>query len=190
MKDRLITLTLVFVSFSILLAAGLAQAAPKKRKGMQFASSSFQDGGSIPAKFTCKGDNVSPELKWNKPPAGTKYFAVLCEDPDAPMKTWIHWVIYDIPAKMDRLDNTFQLLEGFPRAEKMTNGILQGINDFGRIGWDGPCPPSGIHRYYFKLYALDAPTGLKAGANKEQLLRAIKGHVLSETQIMGTFQIK
>jgi Raf kinase inhibitor-like YbhB/YbcL family protein len=184
------TFVTLILAMVILSAYGTVPAASKQRKGMQFASASFQDGGALPAKHGCKGVNASPDLKWNKPPANAKCFAVVCEDPDAPMKTWVHWVIYDIPAKMDRLDNTFQLLENFPRVEKMTNGIQQGINDFGRIGWDGPCPPSGIHRYYFKLFALDAPTGLKAGANKEQLLKAIKGHVLSETQIMGTFQIQ
>jgi Raf kinase inhibitor-like YbhB/YbcL family protein len=127
-------------------------------------------------------------LSWKGAPPKTKSFALLCEDPDAPLKTWVHWVIYNIPAKPKEIGgNIYELLENFPRDEKTTEGITQGVNDSNKIGYDGPCPPSGVHRYYFKLYALDSVLNLPAGAGKEQLLRAMKKHELGFTQIMGLF---
>lgn len=160
---------------------------PKAKSKLRMKSTSFQDGHMIPDKYTCKGENISPELSWKAPPAGTKFFILICEDPDASQRSWVHWVIYDIPAKMDSLNNVFELLEGFPRQEKTTTGIYQGLNDFNRIGYDGPCPPSGIHQYFFKLYALDAPVKLPAGAFKSQVLKAMENHILAQTQIMGLY---
>src|SRR6185295_508985 len=154
-----------------------AQAAPAKKKStLRLHSSSFQSGGMIPAKFTCQGGNLSPELSWKGAPAATKSFAIYCEDPDAPTQTWVHWVIYNIPAKAtDVTTNIHELLEGFPRDEKVPGGILQGSNDFKKIGYDGPCPPNGLHRYYFKIYALDSLLAAPAGLNKAQLLKAMQG---------------
>ncbi len=186
-RFRVTLVSLILILVLGVLSFSQAWSAPKKRTGMQFSSDSFQDGGMIPVKYTCQGENLSPELHWKGAPAATKFFAIVCDDPDAPTQTWVHWVIYDIPAKMDNLNNVFQLLEAFPKVEKTGPGILQGLNDFTKIGYDGPCPPSGIHRYYFHLYALSAPTGLKAGASKAQLLNAIQGHILSKTQIMGVY---
>ena len=163
-----------------------------KKPLLHLQSSSFKDGGVIPDKFTCKGKDISPELNWRNAPANTKCFALVIEDPDAPLKTWVHWVIYNIPVKVSGLTGSpmgqvHELLEGFPRDEKTTEGILQGVNDFKKIGYDGPCPPNGMHRYYFKLYALDAMVLAPAGISEDQLLKVTKGHVLAWTQIMGLY---
>ena len=139
--------------------------------------------GTIPKKFTCDGPDTSPPLKWTEPPKGTKSFAVIVDDPDAPSGTWVHWVLYDVPAE------TSELSEGVRKDRQLPNGALQGRNDFGKIGYNGPCPPrGGPHRYFFKLYALDARTNLKAGASKSEVERAMKGHILAQTEIVGRFQ--
>ncbi|HEY5037680.1 MAG TPA: YbhB/YbcL family Raf kinase inhibitor-like protein [bacterium] len=181
-KIGICVLTLVLV-----LIAGMVHAAPKKKSMLRMQSGSFKDGGMIPGKYACDGQNSSPELSWKGAPPQTKSFAVICDDPDAPSQTWVHWVIYNIPTNTVIATNTFELLEAFPKDEKTTQGILQGVNDFKRIGYDGPCPPSGIHRYYFKLYALDSFLSLPAGESKDQLLKAMKGHLLGWTQIMGLY---
>jgi Raf kinase inhibitor-like YbhB/YbcL family protein len=177
------------------LAAGLVLAqsptsqAPKSKKArLHLQSDSFKDGGMIPVKYTCAGDNVSPELNWKDAPPKTKFFALIVDDPDAPTQTWVHWVVFNIPAKkLDFTNDKYELVEGFPRDEKTREGIMQGMNDFKKIGYDGPCPPSGTHRYYFKLYALDGPVNLPAGISKYQLLKAIGKHTLAWTQIMGLY---
>jgi Raf kinase inhibitor-like YbhB/YbcL family protein len=174
----LVLLTFLFVSFGI--AESGAQV--KGGKDMQIKSSAFKSGARIPAKYTCDGVDVSPPLEWGKLPAGTKYLALICDDPDAPMGTWVHWVIYDIPA------NITSLPEKLPPLKEVANGARQGMNDFRAIGYGGPCPPSGEHRYFFKLYALDGPTGLKPGATKAQLLAAMKGHILAEAELMGKYK--
>lgn len=150
-----------------------------------FGSGSFgADGESIPSRFTCDGEDVSPEFNWTNSPEGTSSFALICDDPDAPAGTWVHWVIYDIP------DTIRSLPEAVPDAPQLKYGT-QGRNDFGNIGYGGPCPPRGKpHRYFFKLYALDEPTGLKPGATKNELINAMKGHVLHETSIMATYKRK
>ena len=166
-----------------------SQAAGSKKNHLHLESNSFKDGGMIPAKYTCSGANISPELHWKNAPSKTKFFALIVDDPDAPSQTWVHWVIFNIPAK--KLDlttgDTYELVEGFPRDEKTREGILQGANDFQKIGYDGPCPPNGTHRYYFKLYALDSAVNLPAGISKDQLLKAIAKHTLAWTQIMGLY---
>ncbi len=150
--------------------------------GINIESSSFQEGGMIPSKYTCDGADVSPALSWSNIPDGTKSIAIISDDPDAPMGTWVHWVLYDLP-----LDIT-NLPENTPDEKTLNNGAKQGTNDFGRIGYGGPCPPGGTHRYYFKIYALDATLELKPGATKSQLLSAMKGRVLSEGQLMGKYK--
>ncbi len=150
---------------------------------MEIRSSAFGSGERIPVKYTCDGADFSPSLEWTAGPAGTKSFALICDDPDAPMGTWVHWVIYDIPAAAT------MLAEGITREKDLPGGGTQGINDFRRTGYGGPCPPGGrTHRYFFKLYALDAALGLKPGITKDQLLKAMKGHVLAEAQLMGTYK--
>ena len=150
---------------------------------MDLKSSAFQSGAEIPRKYTCDANDVSPSLSWDKAPAGTKAFALIADDPDAPVGTWVHWVIYDLPA------DTKELAEGIATSETLANEAKQGINDFRKVGYGGPCPPPGLpHRYFFKLYALDAPTNLKPRATKQQLLDAMKGHVLGEAELMGRYK--
>lgn len=150
-------------------------------KTMKLTSSAFSEGGMIPSQYTCDGKDISLPLSWSEVPDGTKSFALICDDPDAPMGTWVHWVIYNIP------DTVRQLPEAVPTTEKLNDGSLQGKNDFKRFGYGGPCPPGGTHRYFFKLYALDTRLDLKAGATKSQLLEAMKGHILAEAQLMGKY---
>lgn len=149
---------------------------------MEIKSSAFGSGEMIPAKYTCDGADFSPQLEWSGSPAGTRSFALICDDPDAPMRTWVHWVIYDIPP------SATMLAEGITREKDLPGGGTQGINDFRKIGYGGPCPPGGTHRYFFKLYALDAMLGLKPGITKDQLLTAMRGHILGEAQLMGTYK--
>jgi Raf kinase inhibitor-like YbhB/YbcL family protein len=183
--------TLILLVLALFMAGGVAaaehKAAKKKKSGLQIESDAFKDGQMIPEKYTCSGKNVSPELKWKGAPAKTKTFALICDDPDAPSQIWVHWVIYNIPVEKVLPGNAYELLENFPRDAKLTNGIQQGTNDSKKIGYDGPCPPSGIHRYYFKLYALDCVLDLPSGVMKSQLEKAMKGHVLAWTQMMGTY---
>ena len=147
------------------------------------SSPAFEQAKPIPKQYSCEGRDASPPLRWNDVPANAKALALICDDPDAPAGTWVHWVIYDIPAA------TSELREGVPPDENLSGGAYQGVNDFRKVGYGGPCPPPGKpHRYFFKLYALDAPTGLKPRARKDGVLKAIKGHVLAEAQIMGTYQ--
>jgi Raf kinase inhibitor-like YbhB/YbcL family protein len=128
------------------------------------------------------GEDLSPPLHWGVPPAATRSFVLIVDDPDAPVGTWVHWVIYDIPLDLRGLT------EGIPTKDHLPNGAMQGLNDFKRIGYGGPCPPPGKpHRYYFKLYALDAILKLKPRATKAHVSAACKGHVLAEAQLMGRF---
>ncbi len=150
---------------------------------IELTSPAFEEGGTIPSKFTCVGEDVSPHLEWADVPEGTKSLALICDDPDAPIGTWVHWVIYGIPA------GTMSLAEGVPADETVEGVALQGKNDFKRIGYGGPCPPPGKpHRYFFKLYALDTELDLKPGATKKDLEKAMKDHILARGQLMGTFQ--
>jgi len=155
-----------------------------KVKAIQISSPAFADGAAIPKKYTCEGEDVSPPLKWGPTPEGTKSFALISEDPDAPSGTWVHWVIYDIPGEVNELS------ENIAKSEVVLNGVKQGLNDFEKIGYGGPCPPAGkTHRYFFKIYALDSYVNLKSGALKEQLIKAIQSHILAEGQLIGTYRI-
>lgn len=151
-------------------------------KTMELTSSSFVHEGTIPSKHTCDGKNISPPLSWQGAPRETRSFALICDDPDAPMGTWVHWVFYDIPAEVTSLP------ENVARQQEITGLGKNGKNTSRRWGYDGPCPPSGTHRYYFKLYALDDNLNLKAGLTKEELLQVIKGHTLAEAQLMGRYK--
>jgi Raf kinase inhibitor-like YbhB/YbcL family protein len=144
---------------------------------LQLTSDAFANGQSIPSKYSCLGKNISPALTWNEPPTGASSFALIVDDPDAPMGTWVHWVIYNIPA------DTRSLPEGFSAQDP----ISVGKNSSNHLSYDGPCPPSGTHRYYFKLYALDPAFSLSPGATKDGLLKAMDGHVLAQGELMGTF---
>ena len=178
----------VAVLLALVLAPASGAATGKKKSTLRLDSKSFEAGKTIPDKYTCKGDNISPELHWKGASAKTKCFALIVEDPDAPMMNFTHWVIFNIPNKKgDPMTDTYELTENFPRTEETREGIVQGLNDFKKIGYDGPCPPSGTHRYYFQLYALDSLLPLKAGALKSQVKEAMKGHVLDQWQIMGLY---
>jgi Raf kinase inhibitor-like YbhB/YbcL family protein len=162
-------------------------AASSERKDLtmpfEIKSSAFGQNQAIPKKYTCDGSDISVPLTWIDPPQGTSSFAIIADDPDAPRGTWVHWVIYDVPA------TARDLSEGIAAREKLDNGSKQGKNDFGKIGYGGPCPPAGpAHRYHFKLYALDRMTGLSTGASKQQLLDAMKGHTLAQAELIGTYK--
>lgn len=148
----------------------------------ELTGSVFKEGELIPNKYTCEGSDLSPPLRWNNPPAGTRSFVLIVDDPDAPVGTWVHWVLYNIPIDVRGL------AEGLPALEALPNDALQGLNDFKRIGYGGPCPPPGSpHRYVFTLYALDRDLNLKLRATKTQVLDAMKGHVLGEAHLTGRF---
>ncbi len=149
---------------------------------MELKSQAFQPGGTIPARYTCDGPDVSPPLTWSDPPAGTKSFALVSDDPDAPGGTWVHWVIWNIPA------SARSLAENLPKKDSLPNGARQGTTDFRRIGYGGPCPPSGTHRYFFRLYALDTTLTLPATTTREDLERAMQGHVLAPAELMGKYR--
>ncbi len=153
---------------------------------MQITSTAFASHGSIPAKHTCEGPDVSPALAWVGAPAGTKSFALIVDDPDAPdpaapKMTWVHWVLYDLPASATGLPEAVA-------AKELQKGTLEGTNDWKRTGYGGPCPPIGRHRYFFKLYALDAVLPDVGKPTKAKLEGAMKGHVLAEALLMGTYQ--
>ena len=146
-------------------------------------SSVIEPGSAIARDYTCDGRDVSPPLRWENPPANTQSFALICDDPDAPMGTWTHWVIYNLPPAAR------ELAESFPPQERRPDGTLQGKNDFGRIGYGGPCPPRGKpHRYFFRLYALDAKLAAGPGLTRKALLKAMEGHILAQGQVMGRYK--
>jgi len=151
---------------------------------IKITSSAFAEGGMIPSKYTCDGADVSPPLQWDAVPEGTKSIALISDDPDAPMGTWVHWVLFNLPAQ------TRELPENVPPDETLPNGAKQGITDFGRVGYGGPCPPSGTHRYFFKIYALDTELQIDTGAGKRGLLKAMEGHILGQGQLMGKYKRK
>lgn len=150
---------------------------------LTLTSSAFSEGQKIPDRFTCAGDDLSPALAWQGIPTGTKGLALIADDPDAPVGTWVHWVLFNIPAEKTSLP------EGLPPDGQLPDGSRQGTNDFKRLGYGGPCPPPGKpHRYFFKLYATDQRLDLPPGASKAQVLDAIRGHILAEAALMGRYR--
>ena len=169
--------------FALDLGSAFSAAETKGGASMELKSSAFQNGADIPVKYTCDGKDISPPLSWVNVPGGTKALALIADDPDAPVGTWVHWVIYDLPA------DAKELPEGIATTETLADGSKQGVNDFRKTGYGGPCPPPGTaHRYYFKLYALSAPTEVKPRATKQRLLQAIKSYTLGEAQLMGRYK--
>ena len=149
---------------------------------IELTSTAFADGTSVPTRFTCDGPDLSPPLRWTGMPEGALSLALICDDPDAPAGTWVHWVLYDLPA------DAGHLAEGVPTEHILPSGAKQGQNDFGRIGYGGPCPPRGMpHRYFFKLYALDGMLDLGPGATKQDVEAAMDGHILEHGRLMGTY---
>lgn len=186
---------LIFLLVSIALSVSIGcgggggndvAATPTEGKGgqqmtMSLTSTAFAAGESIPPKYTCDGENVSPSLQWEQPPAGTQSLALIMDDPDAPSGTFVHWVYYDLPPALRALP------EGVPAGEKPSQGGMNGNNGAGRSGYTGPCPPSGTHRYFFRLYALDTKLDAAPGLTKDKLLQAMEGHVLAQAELMGVY---
>jgi len=155
-----------------------------EQKSIQVTSPAFAPGGQIPIRYTCNGPNVSPELRWEQVPRETRSLALIMDDPDAPGRTWVHWVLFNLPPGTTRLD------EDLSKGPKLSNGALQGTNDFDKIGYKGPCPPSGSHRYFVRIYALDQKLDLTSTATKDDVMLAMKDHVLAQGELMGTYQHK
>lgn len=153
-----------------------------KSAQLKVISAAFKEGESIPRQYTCQGVNISPPLEWSGVPKAAKSIAIIADDPDAPSGTFTHWVLYNLPA--DKIG----LIENTPPAETLPGGGMQGENDFHKTGYGGPCPPSGTHRYFFKIYALDSELSLKAGASKTDVEQAMQGHIIAQGQLMGRYQ--
>jgi hypothetical protein len=147
---------------------------------IELTSPAFTEGQPIPERYTCNGENVSPALAWGEPPAGTQSFALIMDDPDAPGGTWDHWVFFNISAFIRSLP------EAFPSGDTFPDGSMGGKNSWGNTGYGGPCPPSGTHRYVFKLYALDEVLAIPPGATRGELEKAMVGHILATGELMGT----
>ena len=171
---------------AVLVALMIAAPAPPPAEGagaeghsmsLKIESRSFASESTIPKQHTCDGADLSPALTWAGAPAGTKSFALICDDPDAPVGTWVHWVVWNIPPAATAVP-----------AGSVPKGALQGTNDFGRRSYGGPCPPSGTHRYFFKLYALDTTLSLGSGTTKKELERAMAGHILAHAELKGTYR--
>lgn len=150
--------------------------------GFTLTSSAFAYGASIPARYTCDGEDISPPLQWSAPPAATQSFALIMDDPDAPAGTWVHWVLYNLPAESRSLP------ESIPAEAQLPDGSRHGKNSWRRPGYGGPCPPGGTHRYFFKLYALDTLLTLDGDVTEEHLLQAMEGHILAQAELMGTYK--
>nr|MBN2277109.1 YbhB/YbcL family Raf kinase inhibitor-like protein [candidate division Zixibacteria bacterium] len=160
---------------------------------MQLTSSNFKPGEKIPVKFTCDSSDISPELRFLNIPEGTKSLALICDDPDAPVGTWVHWVIFNIPPDLDGLAEKVPTDKNPRVGSDSSYRAIQGINDFGRFGYGGPCPPRGkAHRYFFKLYALDIAIefdakAIEKGISAANLMSGMKGHIIEETSLMGLY---
>ena len=193
-------ITLYLLLFAVVLSSACVPSAPEttertasdplttgETSSIELTSDAFAPGQPIPPKHACTGDassslkDISPALAWGEPPAGTQSFALIMDDPDAPGGTWVHWVIFNIPASARVLP------ESMPTDETLPDGGMSGNNSWGRTGYGGPCPPSGTHRYFFKLYALDEMLAISAGAGKGELEKAMVGHILAQGELMGTF---
>jgi hypothetical protein len=164
------------------LAGGLLLAPAAQAGGLSLTSPAFDPGGDIPVKYTCDGEDISPPLRWTAPPEGTRGLALICEDPDAPGGLFVHWVLWNLDPSLRDLPAEFTT------KSLAYDHALEGANDFGKQGYGGPCPPPGpAHRYYFKLYALDAKLDMEAGADRGRLLEAMEGHVLEQAEHMGRY---
>jgi len=175
MAHLVLTVALVFLAASVLEGKDISGK-------LELRTTAFRAGSVIPTQFTCDGANISPALSWNQPPPRTQSFVLIVDDPDAPAGTWVHWVVYDLPA------SARQLPEHVPPGDTVAGGGAQGVNDYPMIGYGGPCPPRGKpHRYFFRLYALDTILDLRAPAHRKDVDSAMKGHVLAQAELMGTF---
>ena len=178
----------------LLMAAGMFLGACREKKEVEMkakgdetmaitvTSTVFEEGGMIPKQYTCDGADISPPLSWSGVPEETGSLALVADDPDAPAGTWVHWVLFNIPA------DTSELAANVALDQILAGGTRNGVNDFDRFGYGGPCPPGGTHRYFFKLYALDSMLDLSGRVTKDNLLGAMEGHILAEGQLMGKYR--
>ncbi len=151
---------------------------------MKLTSPAFEPNQLIPSQYTCDGEDISPALDWDDPPEGTESLALICDDPDAPVKTWVHWIVYNLPKSARALSENVS-----PSTSPLSESV-QGKNDFKQVKYGGPCPPSGTHRYFFKLYALDTKLKLESGATKAQVEAAMTGHILGKAELIGRYSRK
>ncbi|MEA2109127.1 MAG: YbhB/YbcL family Raf kinase inhibitor-like protein [Pseudomonadota bacterium] len=175
-------LTIILTGVLVIVWLQPIEAARRGGEVMELKSTAFVQSGKIPARYTCDGQDISPPLEWGAAPKGTESLAIICDDPDAPVGIWVHWVYYDIPVGETRLPEHVRV------AEQPATGGRQGINDFRKVGYGGPCPPGGTHRYYFKIFALDVRLNLPVGTTKPQLLKAMSGHILDQAELMGVYR--
>lgn len=190
MKKLVLLITVISLTFMICTSCGNNQIEAQEKKYIEEAekmnfiltSPDFKNSEMIPSQFTCDKEDISPELNWTGTPEGTKSFVLICDDPDAPMGTWDHWVAYNIPADWKTMPKDAN------NNQKYKNNITEGKNSWGNLGYGGPCPPgNNPHRYFFKLYALDKDLNLKEGLDKKQLLKKIDGHIIAIAELMGKY---
>ncbi len=160
----------------------MARTTPTEILPLEITSPAFKDGGTIPQQYTCEGEDISPPLSWGSVPGGTQSIALILDDPDSPSGTFVHWVLYDLPADVQGLP------ENLPPDKAFPVGGEQGVNSFDVLGYRGPCPSSGTHRYFFTVYALDVKANLPPGETRERLFDAMEGHILAQGQIMGRYR--
>jgi Raf kinase inhibitor-like YbhB/YbcL family protein len=183
-KTTLFLIAVGIIAGSVCAKDGSTKKGAKKMAAITITSQAFKHMQPIPSQYTCDGADISPPLSWSNVPPATKSIALICDDPDAPAGTWVHWVVYDLPPATDSLP------ENIPKIDTLPGGGTQGKNDFRRIGWNGPCPPGGTHRYFFKINALDTMLNLPAGKTKAEIEKAMKGHILAKGEIVGTYTRK
>lgn len=171
---------LAIVFFTVVGLKSFNKSIFENKKGVKMKiTTAFSHQERIPAKYTCDGEDISPEIEISDVSEGAKSLVLIIDDPDAPMGTFTHWVLYNIPAETTKISS-----------KNLPKEALQGVNDFARLNYGGPCPPSGVHRYFFKLYAIDKLLDLKAGATKEEVEKSIKGHILEKTELIGLYSRK
>ena len=180
MRNILAYLLIIVIMITACNSDDKAAGSDEETAGMTIVSPVFVHEGRIPAKYTCDGEDISPALKW-EPVEGAVSYALIADDPDAPVGGWVHWVIFNIPSEVTELP------ENIPDDAVLENGAVQGKNSWPKIGYGGPCPPSGTHHYYFKIYALDAMLDLDSSAVKADVLKAMQGHILAQGELMGTY---
>ncbi len=170
-----------------LIIIGVVTILPQNKDGnktmdIKIQSNAFKEGGMIPSKFTCDGANVSPEIKWSSKKEGIKTFVLILHDPDAPNGDYVHWVAYNIPA------NVHEFMEEITTTKNIPDEVLLGTNSFGRVGYNGPCPPSGTHNYIFDIYGIDIALHNEAGLERDKIMQKIKGHVIAEGKLTGKYK--
>lgn len=181
MPRKRVTIFMAALAVAVVLPAA-ADRTEEEAMSIEVTSSAFVHEGLIPRRYTCDGEDISPPLVWRGLPEGTMSLALIVDDPDAPRRTWVHWVIFNLPPGSGNLP------ENVPPQLSLPGDSRQGMNDFGRVGYGGPCPPAGMHRYYFRIYALDSLLDLAPGSTKEALLKAMAGHILGEGELMGKYR--